>query len=146
MNIREVQRDDLQELLNIWEQSVRASHHFLSEQDIQSLRLVVRDQALPNLEIWVLCNDQAMPIGFMGLDGKKLEALFISPSHFRQGGGQLMLQHARQLKGSLHVDVNEQNTDALQFYVSNGFHVTSRSETDTQGQTFPLLHLHETAE
>ncbi|WP_240792475.1 hypothetical protein [Pseudoxanthomonas sp. X-1] len=36
MNIRKAQPEDHPSLLGIWEQSVRASHDFLSEQDIES--------------------------------------------------------------------------------------------------------------
>lgn len=142
MNIRKAQLEDHPALLGIWEQSVRASHDFLTEQDIQALLPMVRDQALPGLEVWVLC-EGSIPIGFMGLDDDKLEALFISPASFRQGGGKAMLEHARKLKGQLRVDVNEQNPRAVEFYLSNGFMVAGRSPTDSQGRPFPLLHLSE---
>ncbi|MCZ2127395.1 MAG: GNAT family N-acetyltransferase [Anaerolineales bacterium] len=144
--IRKAQPDDYPALLVIWEQSVRASHDFLSEQDIQSLLPVVRDQALPNLEVWTLCNEASEPIGFMGLDDDKLEALFISATSFRQGCGKAALEYARKLKGPLRVDVNEQNPRAVAFYLSNGFAVVGRSPTDSQGQPFPLLHLSEIAQ
>ncbi|MDQ0008704.1 putative acetyltransferase [Luteibacter jiangsuensis] len=143
MKIRKAQPEDHQALLGIWEQSVRASHDFLSEQDIQTLLPMVRDQALPGLEVWVLCDEASAPMGFMGLDNNKLEALFISPTSFRRGGGKAMLEHARVLKGELQVDVNEQNPRAVAFYLSNGFVVTGRSSTDSQGLPFPLLHLSE---
>ncbi|MFA9441468.1 acetyltransferase [Uliginosibacterium sp. sgz301328] len=141
MQIRPAQRQDHSLLLDIWQRSVRASHDFLSEQDIQTLLPLVRDMALPNLELWVLCSDTAAPVGFMGLDGNKLEALFIAPSYFGQGGGKLMVEHARRLKGPLRVDVNEQNPGAVAFYLANGFKVAARSPVDSQGQPFPLLHL-----
>lgn len=146
MKIRKAQSEDYQTLLGIWEQSVRATHDFLSEQDIQSLIPMVRDQALPNLEVWVLCDEASQPIGFMGLDGSMLEALFISPTSFRSGGGKAMLEHARRLKGQLQVDVNEQNPRAVAFYLANGFVISGRSPTDSQGQPFPLLHLSEIVE
>ncbi|HVR53851.1 MAG TPA: acetyltransferase [Pseudorhodoferax sp.] len=144
MNIRTARPEDHPALLGIWEQSVRASHDFLSEQDIQALVPIVRDQALPGLEVWVLCDEASAPIGFMGLDGNKLEALFIAPGSFRQGCGKFMLEHARTLKGPLQVDVNAQNPRAVAFYLAHGFVVAGRSPTDAQGQPFPLLHLHET--
>lgn len=120
---------------------MRATHHFLNESDIQALVPVVRDQALPHLEVWVLCTPADTPVGFMGLDGQRLEALFIAPAHFRQGGGQQLLAHARQLKGALQLDVNEQNPGALAFYLANGFAITGRAPLDGQGRPFPLLHL-----
>ena len=143
MSIRKAAAADHPALLDIWERSVRATHGFLSEQDIQALLPVVRDQALPHLEVWVLCGEARDPIGFMGLDDNKLEAVFVSPSSFRQGAGRALLEHARRLKGALKVDVNEQNPRAVAFYLSNGFVVAGRSPTDSQGLPFPLLHLAE---
>lgn len=143
MDIRTARPQDHPALLSIWEQSVRASHAFLSEEDIQALRPVVRDQALPGLEVWVLWDGGSEPIGFMGLDGNRLEALFLAPSRFGQGGGKAMLAHARALKGPLLVDVNAQNPRAVAFYLANGFVVAGRSPTDAQGRPFALLHLQE---
>lgn len=80
----------------------------------------------------------------MGLDGANLEALFISPSFFRRGGGRSLIEHARTLKGPLSVSVNEGNPPALSFYESNGFKIISRSPYDAQGRPYPLLHMQET--
>ena len=143
MTIRKIQAADHPLLMSVWEQSVRATHGFLSEQAIEALIPIVRDQALPHLEVWVCCDQAGQPIGFMGLDGNKLEALFIAPSHFRKGLGKAMLEQARALKGSLLVDVNEQNQGAVAFYLANKFAIVSRSELDGQGQPFPILHLAE---
>jgi len=41
----------------------------------------------------------------------------------------------------LKVDVNEQNDQALGFYKGNGFKVISRSEMDSSGKPYPILHL-----
>jgi len=39
------------------------------------------------------------------------------------------------------LDVNEQNPQALGFYLHEGFEVIGRSETDGLGQPYPLLHM-----
>lgn len=144
MEVRESHPGDREVLLAIWLRSVRASHTFLTEQDIQELLPLVRDCALPALELWVLTHE-GEPIGFAGLDGSKLEALFLDPAYFRRGGGRLLVEHARGLKGQLVVDVNEQNPQALRFYEALGFHVIGRSEVDGSGRPFPLLHLRDGA-
>lgn len=130
MKIRPGNNEDHELLVDIWLRSVRATHHFLSEPDIQALLPAVRESVLPQLELWVLCTEDNAPIGFTGLSGASVEALFIAPEWFRQGGGKLLLDHARRLKGTLSVDVNEQNPDAVDFYRANGFEVVGRSETD----------------
>jgi len=142
MTIRPARPDDADHLLDMWLASVRATHTFLTEADVQALLPVVRDEALPALEVWVLV-DGGVPIGFAGLDGAALEALFLHPEHVGRGGGRLLVEHARALKGPLTVDVNEQNPKALAFYEALGFEVVGRSDTDSRGRPFPLLHLRE---
>ncbi|UPG92218.1 GNAT family N-acetyltransferase [Luteibacter aegosomaticola] len=130
-------------LLALWLRSVRATHTFLTAADIEALIPAVRDGALVALELSVLVAGDGALAGFMGLDGAKVEAIFIDPAHAGKGGGTALIAHARQVKGALAVDVNEQNPDALAFYLARGFVVVGRSETDGEGRPFPLLHLAE---
>jgi putative acetyltransferase len=143
MTIREALPDDRPALLDIWERSVRATHAFLGESDIRSMIPLVRDIVFDQLELWVLCSEAGVAIGFLGLSGAKVEALFIAPEHHRSGGGRMLVDHARRLKGALTVDVNEQNPGAVRFYQACGFEVAGRSEVDSDGRPFPLLHLRE---
>jgi putative acetyltransferase len=144
MRIRQSLPDDHDALLGIWLRSVRASHRFLTEADIQGLLPAVSGYlaaAGPNL--WTLCSDESQPIGFMGMAGDEVEALFLAPEQAGRGGGRMLLEHARTLARPLRVDVNEQNAEAVQFYLANGFVVTGRSPVDSGGRPFPLLHMRE---
>jgi putative acetyltransferase len=142
LSIRPATPEDHPRLLEVWLASVRATHDFLTEEDIQALYPVVRDRVLPTLELWTLL-EGAGPIGFSALSGNKLEALFLHPDHLGQGGGRRLVEHARELKGPLLVDVNEQNPQARRFYESMGFEVFDRFETDDAGRPFPLLRMRE---
>src|SRR5690349_3566934 len=104
MIIREALPSDQDILLDIWLRSVRATHTFLTEDDTQSLLPLVRDRALVELDLWVVCSDNDLIIGFLGMSGAKVEALFIAPEWSRRGGGGLLLEHARRLRGALTVD------------------------------------------
>jgi putative acetyltransferase len=141
MTIRRSLPTDAEALLDIWLRSVRATHDFLSEDDIQSFIPLVRQHALVDLEIWVLCSEQGSPVGFMGMSGSKIEALFLAPEFFRRGGGRRLVQHAQAMRGELTVDVNEQNPAAIRFYKACGFVVEGRSALDSTGRPFPLLHM-----
>lgn len=143
ITIQPAAEQDREPLLRVWLESVRATHAFLSEDEIQQILPQVRDSALTQLEVWVLHDDELGIVGFMGLDGASLEALFVAPIFFRRGGGKLLVEHARQLKGPLSVSVNEQNPSALAFYESMGFSVQGRSDCDGEGRPYPLLHLAE---
>src|SRR5215469_5570524 len=127
MTIREAELNDQETLVDIWLRSVKATHTFLTEEDIQALLPEVRNGALPKLELWMLCSETGRAIGFLGLSGSNVEALFIAPEFFRLGGGRMLLDHAHRLKGPLIVDVNEQNPEAVRFYEACGFGIAGRS-------------------
>lgn len=142
ITIRPAAALDHPRLLAVWLASVRATHGFLAETDIQSLLPVVRDVALPRLEVWLAELPEGIA-GFVALTDAHVEALFVDPAFFRRGCGQALIAHARHRKGPLTVDVNEQNPSALAFYQSHGFEVEGRSPVDASGNPFPLLHLRE---
>lgn len=126
-------------LLGIWEASVSATHHFLSEQDIQSIKPLVEIglRQIPSLSI--ITDAEDTPLGFMGVDGDKIEMLFISPQARGLGLGKRMIDHALRQLGADSLDVNEQNTQGVGFYIHMGFEVVGRSPLDGQGKPFPLL-------
>lgn len=146
LSVREARPADRATLPDIWLRSVRATHAFLGEDEIQALLPLVRDElASDELELWILSGDEDAPVGFMGLADAKVEALFLDPDHRRRGGGRLLIDHARRLKGALAVDVNEQNPEAIRFYEAVGFETVGRSPLDDAGRPYPLLHMRQRA-
>jgi putative acetyltransferase len=142
MTIRRARPAETGLLLEIWERSVRATHTFLPEEDVLFFRPLVRDALAGDaLDLWVLSRDDDTPVGFMGLAGPRIEALFLDPEHRRRGGGRRLVEHAIRLHGELTLDVNEQNPDARRFYEACGFVVEGRSPLDGAGKPYPLLHM-----
>lgn len=142
--LRRASADEGDVLFDLWWRSAAATHTFLAPDELQALAPSVRALRLETLDTWVLCElDTAQAIGFMVVDGPSVEALFIAPEGIRRGGGRLLIEHARSMHSPLHVDVNEQNTAALKFYLACGFRVIARSSTDHAGRPYPLLHLSE---
>lgn len=128
-------------LADIWEASVAATHNFLSPGDIEALKPEVRSAlgAIPMLVYAVDAHDS--PLGFMGLDGGKIEMLFLDPACRGCGLGRRFIEYALQEQGAEYVDVNEQNIQAAEFYEHLGFWAFKRSEYDGQGRPFPILHM-----
>ena len=118
MTIREAVPADRDELVEIWLRSVRATHTFLTEDDIHTLLPLVREELGGNdLELWVLTTQEGRSIGFMGLSDAKVEALFLDPDHRRRGGGRLLLDHARRRRSELAPlpGLNRKQKDAERF-------------------------------
>src|SRR6266567_302059 len=66
-HIRLARAADYDTLVELWERSVRATHDFLTEDDIGALRPLVREALSDDaLELWVLTERADVPVGFMG--------------------------------------------------------------------------------
>jgi putative acetyltransferase len=142
-SIRPARDTDHAALLDLWERSVRATHDFLTEADVAFFQPLVADGLRGDaLELWVLADAADAPLGFMGLAGDQIEALFLAPEASGRGGGRRLVAHAQALRGgALTLDVNEQNPAARAFYERLGFVVVGRSPLDGTGRSFPLLHM-----
>jgi putative acetyltransferase len=142
MDIRRAIPTDREVLLDLWLRSVRATHTFVPEEDVQTMIPQVRDYlASSGPEFWVACDDSGAIMGFMGMSGGKMESLFLAPEFLRRGAGRRMVRHAQALYGGLTAEVNEQNAAARAFYEACGFVVERRSELDEHGRPYPLLHM-----
>lgn len=131
---------DRQRLVEVWESAVRATHHFLGEDDIQFFKPLVRDAYLDSVQLACLRDGDGRIAGFIGTAGENVEMLFVDPAQHGRGIGRALLDHAL-ARGATRVDVNEQNPQAVGFYLCMGFVQASRSEVDGLGKPFPILHL-----
>ena len=149
MHVRPARVGDRERLLELWERSVRATHHFLEDSDIVALRPLVTEEMTSDAIDWrVLVSAKGAPIGFLGFASDTIESLFIDPDYHGQGGGKFLVAHAQSLSagaGALAVDVNEQNDAARRFYEALGFSAVGRSPTDAGGRPFPILHMQRAA-
>ena len=128
------------QLWQVWEASVRATHHFLTEQDIQSIKQQ-GEEILYAIDILVVAFEEDIPVGFMGIQERKIEALFLSPALIGKGWGRQLIDLAVRRYGAVYIDVNEQNTRAEAIYRHLGFETYRRDETDDQGNPFPILRM-----
>ncbi len=141
MQIDIATKSDYLALIEIWESSVHATHVFLSEENINSLKPLILEHYFDAVDLRIAKDESNAIIGFIGVAEQNIEMLFISASHRNKGIGSLLLKNAIKNQGARKVDVNEQNPDATGFYEHLGFTVTGRSPLDGQGNPFPLLHL-----
>lgn len=138
--IRFVHRNDYPEIADVWEASVRATHHFIPEAYVQEIKPQLH-QYFDAVDMRCIRESSKRIIGFSGVLDGKIEMLFIHPEWFGKGLGKSLLRYAVDHQGATEVDVNEQNEQAVGFYLKNGFEVVGRSETDGQGEPYPLLHM-----
>jgi putative acetyltransferase len=127
-------------LIGLWEQSVRATHHFLPEDYLQAIKKLL-PSILPTIPTFVFLSKDKDIAGFIGVADQKIEMLFVRPDKMKQGIGRSLTGFAIQQRRARTVDVNEQNEEAVNFYLHLGFVKKGRSVKDGLGKPFPLLHM-----
>ena len=127
------------EMTALWEASVRATHHFLTEKDIERIKPMLPG-IFKSIQVYIVRDDNLIA-GMMGLTRDEIAMLFLHPDAFGKGIGKLLVNYAINEHGARKVEVNEQNPQAIGFYQHMGFKITGRRETDDYGQAFPILEM-----
>lgn len=131
----------INQLLEVWEDSVKATHLFLSSEEIKNIKEYV-PQALKEVShLVVIESEDNVPIAFMGIEGTKLEMLFIKNSERGKGLGKQLLNYGIENYSINEVTVNEQNPNAKGFYEYIGFKMYKKTELDEQGKPYPILYM-----
>lgn len=143
MNIIDVENRTgllIDKLYQVWKESVKATHLFLSDDEIEKIAEYVPD-AIKNIVHLIIATNNNEPIAFMGIEGEKLEMLFILPEERGKGVGKQLLQYGIKKYNINELGVNEQNPQAKGFYKHMGFHVYKRTDMDEQGNPYPILYM-----
>lgn len=133
--------DLIGQLLKVWEASVRATHLFLSDGEISSIRAYVPRALAAVAHLVTAENENGAPVAFMGIADGSLEMLFVSPEERGKGLGKTLLRYGIERYGVDRLAVNEQNPQAKGFYEHMGFQVYKRTNCDEQGNPYPLLYM-----
>lgn len=131
----------IDQLVEVWEASVRATHLFLSPAEIDQIKQYV-PQALKSVDHLVIATESdRKPVAFMGVNTPMLEMLFVAPDQRGKGVGKRLIRYGIDRLGVTRLAVNEQNPQAKGFYEHMGFTVYKRTDHDEQGQPYPLLYM-----
>ncbi|AUM94751.1 TPA: GNAT family N-acetyltransferase [Clostridium botulinum] len=140
-NLNNINKDDVDNILKVWESSVRATHTFLKEEDIISIKPQVREGVDYVSKLLCVRDEKGHIQAFMGVHQSKIEMLFVDSNSRGNGIGKKLINYAINVLNAKFVDVNEQNTQGVGFYKHMGFDTFKRSEFDDYGNPFPILHM-----
>ena len=126
------------ELIKVWEKSVRATHYFLEEADIQHYQSLILRTYFDKVQLFYIKNEDKI-LGFIGISGQMIQMLFVDCLAFGKGVGTALLNFAVEHYQANSVDVNEQNTQAVGFYEHFGFIKKVRYSHDAAGKPYPIV-------
>lgn len=128
-------------LFGIWKGSVRQTHLFLSAPQLENIASFVPNALKTVHTLIVAVDDDGKPWAFMGVEEERLEMLFVASQERGKGIGRQLITYGIEKLSVKEVYVNEQNPQAKGFYEHMGFVVCGRTETDGQGNPYPLLRM-----
>lgn len=131
----------INQLLEVWKDSVKATHLFLSNEEIENIKKYVPEAIRGVSHLVIIENESHQPIAFMGIENKKLEMLFVKNSERGKGFGKQLLNYGIENYHINELAVNEQNPNAKDFYEYMGFKTYKRTELDEQGNPYPILYM-----
>lgn len=129
---------DREQILNVWEKSVLATHDFLKPTDFKEIKALVQTIDFDHFDVYCLKQNNKV-VGFIRVAEQKIEMLFFLPEYIGKGLGKMLTDFAFSELKADKVDVNEQNTNAVRFYQKLGFKTYERTNKDNQGKEYPLL-------
>lgn len=142
MEIRRATEADYDAMTEVWHRAVKATHDFLTDSQVEGYRARIPGEVFPAVpDTWLAVDDDGVILGFVGMDGDEVSMLFVDADHHRQGVGTALIDLVAEGRPVLEVEVNEQATQAVDFYLGLGFEEISRSPVDSDGNPFPLLRM-----
>lgn len=138
--IRKADASDYPRIMEIWESAVKATHDFLKEEDFELFKVLIPSEFLPQLKVFLVEDGGYIP-AYFGVSDDHLEMLFVDAAARGKGYGRIATEYILNTLQIYKVDVNEQNQQAVDFYFKMGYRQIARSEKDSMGKDYPLLHL-----
>ena len=118
--IREYRDSDIDSVIGVWYSASRLAHPFVTREFISQEQERIRSVHMPNAETWVYEEDLRV-VGFIALMGNEVGAIFVAPEMHGRGIGRALMNKARELHGTLEVEVFKNNTIGRAFYDRYGF-------------------------
>jgi len=112
--IRRFEKDDINDVMKIWENENIKAHKFIPKEYWESNYNFVKD-ALPNAEIYVYIIKEKI-VGFVGLNDNYIEGIFVDTNNQCNGIGTSLLNKVKENRNNLTLSVYKKNTNAISFY------------------------------
>ncbi len=130
--IRELQRDDINKVSDIWLDTTIKAHNFIPAEYWRSNFKSVKE-ALSQAEVYVYEHDTEIQ-GFIGLNDEYVEGIFVSGEMQSHGIGKILLNYAKDKRNKLFLNVYQKNVWAISFYQREGFEIQHSGLDEATGE------------
>lgn len=127
------------ELTNLWERSVKTSHHFLNLKEIEKIKQYVPNELRKVAKLFVAIEKSNVLLAFIGIKDDMIQMLFVNDKYVRKGIGGKLVDYVIDNYDIKYVEVNEDNLIAHKFYLNKGFKDLKRKEYDDYNDPYPII-------
>lgn len=131
--IRPYVASDVDQVIDVWYRASLIAHPFLSRDFLEAERIQIIEEWLPITETTVYELDGRV-VGSISLMGNEVGGFFVDPDHQGQGIGRALMDHVRDTRPYLELDVFEANSIGRRFYETYGFRFVDRHINEASGQ------------
>lgn len=136
--IRKLDKNDINQLLQIWLEVNIKTHDFIVKEYWEEQYDNVKE-LLPNSEIYVYEENEKI-VAFVGLIENYIAGIFVSFPFQSKGIGKKLLDYIKEFKKELSLNVYVKNTSAIKFYQREGFIINSQSiDEETKEQQIFMI-------
>ena len=130
--IRELQRDDINKVSDIWLDTNIKAHNFIPAEYWRSNFKSVKE-ALSQAEVYVYEHDTEIQ-GFIGLNDEYVEGIFVSGEMQSHGIGKILLNYAKDKRNKLFLNVYQKNVREISFYQREEFEIQHSGLDEATGE------------
>ena len=130
--IKKLQKTDINRVADIWLKTNLKTHYFIPEQYWTNNYEVVKEM-LPQAEVYVYEDDKIIQ-GFVGINNEYIEGIFVSDEMQSHGIGKILLDHIKDKKVRLQLNVYQKNVRAISFYQREGFTIQGKQMDEFTGE------------
>lgn len=96
---------------------------------------LINTKNMTHVEIYVHKDNCTKQVdGFIGLNNSYIEGIFVKETMQSKGIGKQLLNHVKEVKSTLKLNVYQKNEKAIKFYLREKFNIQSENVDDNTGE------------
>ena len=138
--IRKHNKNDLEQIINVWYQSSTLAHPFLDSGFVEKVKSDMINIYIPDSDTWVYEVNKSI-IGFISMLNNEIGGLFVLPKNHSNGIGTELVDFIKSKHSELEVEVFEKNIIGRAFYSKYGFEIIKKFNHEESGNIVLRLKL-----
>ncbi len=130
--IRDFKKQDLDRIMDLWLDTNISAHSFIDSEYWESNYDTVKTM-MPNATIY-LYEENDIIQGFVGLMDNYIAGIFVSRQVQSSGIGKKLLDYVKDKKATLSLNVYQENSRAVNFYLREGFVISNEQIDENTGK------------